>query len=134
MTDANPFEEIERVFDLVSEQLGTGLSSVPVDVLNADDAFVLWADLPGADPDDVAVRVSDGHEVTVEVTSDRRAERSDGTYVVRERRRGATSRTVTLPSPVAEEEAAASFEAGVLEVTLPKYSADGDEGTEIPVD
>lgn len=133
MTDRTPFEEIERVFDQVTEGLAAGPTTLPVDVVDDGEAFVLRADLPGVDSEDVDVRVTDGREVTIEATEDQSAERSGGTYVVRERRHGTLRRSVTLPAAVAEEEAEASFDAGVLEVTLPKFTTDTGAGTEIPV-
>ena len=58
---------------------------------------------------------------------------SDGTFVQRERRQQSASRTVHLPVAVEESDTAASYEDGVLTVTLPKISAEHDDGTDIPV-
>lgn len=134
VTNGNPFQEVERVLDVVSQGLGADLVGIQVDVIDEDDAYVLRADVPGVDPGDVEVRVSDGHEVTVDVTTDQETEVSDRDFVVRERTHRSTSRTVTLPSPVEESEASATVDAGVLEVRLPKLTVADEGGTDIPVE
>ena len=50
-------------------------------------------------------------------------ESQQGRYHVRERRQGAFSRTVTLPYPIQNDKVEASFENGVLTLTLPKADA-----------
>lgn len=132
MSEDDPFEEIERVIGQVTEQFGTATGAVPVDVVDADDSVRVRADLPGTDPEDVEVSLHDGHRLSIDVAGDASAEARDGRYVRRERRRQSVSRTISLPAPVDEESASATFENGVLTVTVDKRDA-GDEGTEIPV-
>jgi len=122
------------VLDVVTEGLGADIAGIQVDVIDEEEAYLLRADIPGVDPDEVEVRVSDGHEVTIDVTTERETEVADREFVVRERAHRSTSRTATLPSPVEESEATATVDAGVLEVRLPKLTAEDDTGTEIPVE
>ncbi|MFB6073604.1 MAG: Hsp20/alpha crystallin family protein [Haloarculaceae archaeon] len=124
----DPFDEIERAFDLLGRQFDTGEPDVPADVIDAGDAFEVRIDLPGFDADDIEVTVSDERTLRVEAE---REETTADEFVTRERRRRA-SRSVTLPGPVDEAGTAATYDAGVLTVRLPR--ADGDEGTEIPVE
>ncbi|PSP95837.1 heat-shock protein [Halobacteriales archaeon QS_4_62_28] len=127
--DSNRLEEIERVIGLMSDQFGTHRQSVPVDVIDTGDQFVVHADLPGLSADDIDVRVSDNHTLTL--AAERAESETDGRYVTRERKQQAARRTVRLPDAVDADETSASYDAGVLTVELDK--ATSDDETAIPV-
>lgn len=129
---SDPFADIEELLDAVTGGLEPTGGGLPVDVADTGDAFVVLADLPGHDRADVDVTLPD--ETTLAVAAERDTDRPDAErYVTRERSGRAVSRRVGLPEPVAETEATAAYEDGVLAVTLPKRSGGGDE-TEIPVE
>jgi HSP20 family protein len=129
---SDPFEDIEELLDVVTGGLEpTGGRGLPVDVVDAGDEFVVVADLPGYDRDDVSVTLPD--ETTLAVAAGRDTDIEAERYVTRESQRGSISRRVGLPEPVAETETGATLEEGVLTVTLPKQTGSGD-GTEIPVE
>jgi len=132
MSDRDPLSEIERAVDVLGDQFGVAAGTVPTDVLDDGDSFVVRADLPGCDSDDVDVRLSEGRTLTLDASRSVESEPTDDTFVQRERRHQSTSRTVTLPDPVEEGGTTATYEDGVLTVTLPKATAD-DSGTDIPV-
>jgi HSP20 family protein len=133
MSDRDPLAEIERAFDVLGDQFGVAAGTVPTDVVDEGDSFVVHADLPGYDSGDIDVQLADGRTLTISASQSQDSEASDGTFVQRERRRQSTSRTVRLPEPVEESETGASYEDGVLTVTLPKVTAEDDSGTDIPV-
>ncbi|MFC7026690.1 Hsp20/alpha crystallin family protein [Halomicroarcula sp. GCM10025324] len=133
MSDRDPFGELERAFDLFNDQFGTGVASVPTDVVDEGETFVVHADLPGFDTDDIEVQLVEDRKLTVTATASEERETHDGTYVQRERHRQSASRTVVLPEPVDESETSAAYEEGVLTVRLPKAALSDDDGTEIPV-
>ena len=90
-----------------------------MDLVEAEDHFVLRADLPGLDENDVAIEV-EGDVLTV--AGERKAEheeRGEGFHRI-ERSYGAFRRSLTLPEGVDPESVAASFDKGVLEVRIPK--------------
>ena len=129
---SDPFEDIEELLDVVTGGLEpTGGGALPVDVADTGEAFVVVADLPGYDRDDVSVTLPD--ETTLAIAAGRDTDRDVERYVTRERPRGSVSRQVGLPEPVAETETGATLEDGILTVTLPKQTGGGD-GTEIPVE
>ena len=116
-----PFtREIDRVFDAFFGQTDQGRRWVPpMDLVEAEDHFVLKADLPGLAEGDVNIEVQDG---TLTISGERRAEheqREKGWYRI-ERSFGAFSRSLTLPDGVDPDRIAASFSDGVLEVRIPK--------------
>ncbi|WP_324665653.1 Hsp20/alpha crystallin family protein [Haloarcula sediminis] len=132
MSDRDPLSEIERAFDVLGDQFGVAAGTIPADVIDDGDSFVVRADLPGYDSDDIDVQLSEGRTLTVSADQTEESEVSDGSFVQRERRRQSVSRTVSLPEPVTESETAARYEDGVLTVTLPK-ATDDEDGTSIPV-
>jgi HSP20 family protein len=116
-----PFSrEIDRVFDAFFGQTDQGRRWVPpVDLVEAEDHFVLKADLPGLSEGDVSIEVQDG---TLTIAGERKAEheqREKGWYRI-ERSFGRFSRSLTLPDGVDPDRIEASFAHGVLEVRIPK--------------
>lgn len=124
------FDEIERAFGLLSQQFGTELAGVATDVIDEGDGFVVRANLPGYDADDIDVTLRDARKVRITATRER--DETNGRYVRRERRQHTADRTVSLPEPVESDGTSADYDAGVLTVRLAKQVADGDD-TGIPV-
>lgn len=105
--------------------------SVAVDVEDAGDEFVVTADLPGYDREDIDVQLA-GERLTLSADRSESTETGDdGRYVRRERRQRSVSRTLRLPEPVDESGTEATYNHGVLTVTLPK--AEPDDGHDIPI-
>jgi HSP20 family protein len=117
-----PFSrEVDRLFDAFFGQSdrGTRRWVPPMDLVEADDHFVLKADLPGLSDDDVAIEVRDG---TLKISGERKEEHEKserGWYRV-ERSFGTFSRSLTLPDGVDPDGIKAEFHDGVLEVRIPK--------------
>jgi HSP20 family protein len=116
-----PFtREIDRVFDAFFGQTDQGRRWVPpMDLVEAEDHFVLKADLPGLREGDVNIEVQDG---TLTISGERKAEHEQherGWYRI-ERSFGSFNRSLTLPDGVDPDRIAASFSDGVLEVRIPK--------------
>jgi HSP20 family protein len=116
-----PFSrEIDRVFDAFFGQTDQGRRWVPpMDLVEAEDHFLLKADLPGLEEGDVNIEVQDG---TLTISGERKAEheRREGGFYRIERSFGSFSRSLTLPDGVDPEGIAASFSHGVLDVRIPK--------------
>ena len=90
-----------------------------MDLVEAEDHFVLRADLPGLGPDDVNVEVEDN---VLTLSGERKAEhesKGEGYYRV-ERSSGHFRRSLTLPEGVDLDHIDASFDKGVLEIRIPK--------------
>jgi HSP20 family protein len=95
---------------------------LPIDIHNTPDALVVEGALPGVKPENVEITVS-GDTLTISGTSSAESEREERGYLMREIRRGSFSRTVTLPADVRPEAATASFENGMLRLSIPKAEA-----------
>jgi HSP20 family protein len=115
-----PFSnELHRLFNTLFEEGQPQRWVPPMDLVEADDHFLLKADLPGLDEDDVSIEIRDN---ALTISGERKAEhesRERGWYRV-ERSFGRFSRSLTLPEGVDPDGVAASFDRGVLEVTIPK--------------
>ncbi|MDS0281881.1 Hsp20/alpha crystallin family protein [Haloarcula onubensis] len=132
MSDRDPLSELERALDVLGDQFGVAAGTVPTDVVDEGDSFVVRADLPGYDSDDIDVQLAEGRTLTISADHSEERETDDGRYVQRERRQESLSRSVSLPEPVAESGTTADYDDGVLTVTLPK-ATDDEDGTSIPV-
>src|SRR5215216_4584500 len=116
-----PFSrEVDRLFDAFFGEREQGRRWVPpVDLVEAEDHFVLKADLPGLSEEDVSVEVQDG---TLSISGERSAEHESherGWYRI-ERSFGSFNRSLTLPDGVDPDAISAKFDRGVLEVRIPK--------------
>ena len=90
-----------------------------VDLIEREDSLVLKADLPGLSEDDVQIEVRDN---VLTISGERRTDQEDkqnGYYRI-ERSFGRFSRSLQLPGGVDSSAIEASFDQGVLEVTIPK--------------
>ncbi|MCP2263203.1 Hsp20/alpha crystallin family protein [Promicromonospora thailandica] len=103
-----------------STQSGATEGLVPAaDVYREGEDLVARLDLPGIDPaDDITVEVEGRRLVVRGERKDQRSEESEGRRIS-EVRFGSFRRTVTLPQAVDGDAVRASYDAGVLTVTVP---------------
>jgi HSP20 family protein len=116
-----PFSsEINRLFNTLFDDDRLQQRWIPaMDLVEADDHYVLRADLPGLGEDDVAIEVRDD---TLTISGERKSEserKGRGWYRV-ERSTGAFSRSLALPEGIDADGVTAQFDKGVLEVRIPK--------------
>src|SRR6476646_10890722 len=90
---------------------------MPMDLYRSGVHYVLHADLPGVDPDSVDVSV-DGGILTVTAQRSERTEH-DVQWLSCERFTGGFMRRLSLGADVDAEHIAATYQNGVLTVTLP---------------
>jgi len=103
-----------------------------MDLVETEDAYVLSADLPGLSESDVSIEVEDN---VLTVSGERKAEHEDrkaGYYRV-ERSYGSFRRALTLPEGVDPEAVTATFDKGVLQVTVPKPEQQAPRKVQITV-
>lgn len=118
---------LHRDLDRLAERRGVaqnGQSTVAdwvpsVDILEDKNRFLLRADVPGVDPEDIDVSMDSG---ILHVSGERRAEpRDDDTAVQRiERSTGRFFRHFTLPDTADADGITAKCSNGILEVSIPK--------------
>jgi HSP20 family protein len=126
----SPLRELEhfrRDFDEVFDRFfGKGLSSAfsssaalpKIESYVEGDKMIVRADLPGADPTEIEVSVT-GETLTLRGTRAAREERKGRDFVHREVSHGSFERSLRLPKGVRAEDIRASYQHGVLELTIP---------------
>ncbi|POR47144.1 Hsp20/alpha crystallin family protein [Bosea psychrotolerans] len=129
--------EVERLF----ERFGAGAVQLPfsrtslfhgawprdvswglnpaIDVTERDKNYKVTAELPGIDPSDIEVKLSNG-VLTIKGEKKDENERREADYHLSERHYGAFLRSFQLPDGVDADKVEALFEKGVLTIKLPK--------------
>ncbi|MFB6120417.1 MAG: archaeal heat shock protein Hsp14 [Halobacteriaceae archaeon] len=135
-----PFTEFDRLFDRMQRHFEDlepdERGRTAVDVAESDDEFTITVDLPGYDREDIDLRIRDDTlHVTAEHEEEAEAEEEEE-YLRKERRHRSVSRTIHLPAEIDEKGTEASYQNGVLTVTVPKVTAaDAEEaGHHIAID
>ena len=128
-------QEVDRLFDLpvFSREHGNSAGWSPALDLHQDkDNFLVKVELPGMKKEDITLSLHDG---LLTVSGERRQEKAhDEKGALRnERFFGRFERTVTLPTQVDGTRVNASYEDGILTVTLPKAEAAKPRQIEIGV-
>ncbi|GAC1653933.1 MAG: hypothetical protein NVS9B1_04150 [Candidatus Dormibacteraceae bacterium] len=101
---------------------------MPVDILETEDSYTLYGAVPGFDPEKVEVTFDEG---ILTIQANPQTIPAGGTWLRRERPHGSFVRRLQLPTEVQAAKIAATFENGVLTVTVPK--APRPQPVKIPV-
>ena len=128
-------QEVDRVFDLPfpgRESRGSIRWTPALDLHQDKDTLFVHAELPGMKKEDVTLSLHDG---VLTLSGERRSPQTDDTKttVRNERFFGRFERSVTLPAPVDATRVSATYEHGILTVTLPKAEAAKPRQIEINV-
>lgn len=121
----DPFRDLQREMGRLLESLDPlqpwrlARPFPPINLYDAGDRYVLTAQLPGVQPEEVDLSIT-GETLTIRGERKRPAGVSDESYRRQERQFGRWTRTVTLPDRVESAQVAASFAQGILSVTIPK--------------
>ncbi len=124
---ANMRSTMDRIFDHSPGRFpsfrndGDELSTagLALDVYESNDEFVVKAAVPGIDPKDVDISV-DEDVLTIKGAYAQREQVDEERYLRRELRWGNFARQLRLPPTVDADHASATFENGILTLTLPK--------------
>lgn len=115
------FEDVWKDFDLMPFKGARRLADVvpTTDVTETDAEIVVTVELPGIDEKDVDVTVSEDR-LTIKGEKKAEKEEKEKNYYMMERTYGAFQRSIVLPDEADSDKANATFENGVLTVTIPK--------------
>ena len=123
LTKPDPFSsEVNRLFNtLLAPESGSRSQrwAPAMDLVEADDHYVLHADLPGMSEDDVSIEINDNVLTLSGERRDEQEHRGQGWHRV-ERTFGRFSRSLALPEGVNADAVTASFDRGVLSIRVPK--------------
>ena len=103
-----------------------------VDVTESEDEYVLTANIPGVEAEDVSVKLEDQ---IVSISADMSTEDEDeqNGYLVRERRVGKCKRNLRLGSKFEHEKAKAVVKNGMLTLSIPKATESKPRHVEVEV-
>lgn len=130
LTHWDPFTELrvsmDRVFDRRLRPVARAGFSQPsptleLDVSESDDGYSIVAAVPGVKPEDVEIKVED-NVLTISGSFATREQDDDERYIRREISSGSFKRSLRLGPTVDVDKVEASFENGLLSLTLPKRS------------
>lgn len=130
--EGDPFMTLHREMNRLFDDVFRGLDTAPfgsfggmgrmagwpsVEVIDTDKDIRVSAELPGLDEKDVEVLMSDG---VLTIRGEKRSEVEDKSRAFSERTYGRFERRIPLGWDVEEDKVNASFQNGVLTVTMPK--------------
>ncbi len=92
--------------------------AIPVNLTEADDDLVLHAAMPGAEPENISITVTED-AITLRSTARGRSARDKKT-LIEEWRIGEYHRVVKLPHPIDSRHVNVTYNNGVLTVSMPK--------------
>jgi len=120
----SPFWEISAAEKVVRRLMdfdkftGEGLFRPPVDVREDTKEIAVDVELPGVDPKDVKITVEKN---TLTIEGEKKLERKEeGDFYRAERYYGAFIRSFSLPTSADSEKISASYDKGILKITIPK--------------
>lgn len=133
LTPWQPFREFEEIEQRFADIFGRSVlpavwRRIPtvemgwapaIEVFEKEDKFVVKAELPGIKEEDIDISVI-GDTLTIKGERKAESEVKEEDYYCCERSYGSFSRSIAVPSNVDAKKIEASYESGVLEVSLPK--------------
>ena len=115
------FDVIDRnLGDLVPAQTATSVVTPKVDVRETPAAYILDMDLPGFTEKDVEINLKDRVLSISSKMEEKKEEKKDGEWLIKERRSSCVSRRFTLPQDIDAEKVTAEFKHGVISVDIPR--------------
>lgn len=133
-SELGPFrEDLGRLFDRYSSLIGMRGWQPAVDLLEDEDAFILKAEIPGVEPEDMDITVTD-EGVTLRGSVGQEEEKRTEGYIRSERRYGEFTRMVTLPGEIKPNDVRATFKNGIVTIILPKAAPGQSRGVKVKID
>ena len=132
----NVEDEFNRMFEQFGKPFGWMEQSryaPAMDVRETDDAYIVEADVPGLNKEDVHIEVAD-NVLTIKGERKDEKEEKDKNYHRIERMFGSFARSVALPAGFDASRVSAKFDNGVLTVSLPKPEERKPRRIEVKVD
>jgi len=113
------------------EMMSTGGRGLPVDIRDEGEQYLLEAEMPGIDKDNVSIEIKDG-VLTISANQEQETKREEANFVCSERRVGRTSRSFALDN-IDEAAITAAFDNGMLRMQLPKRAKPEPESRKVDI-
>lgn len=112
----NPFHDFEKNF---FNGMSSMMAGFRTDIQDKGDCYVLEAELPGFDKEDISIQVDDNMLTIRAEHKQEEEDKKDKNYVRQERHWGMYERSFSI-NGVKSDEISAGYEKGVLTLKLPK--------------
>lgn len=124
----NPTREMAAMQNIMDQWFENGrptaTNNLPLDVYETDGGYVIYAALPGVNPEDIHVSVEDDVlSISGEVANPAFDEKDNVRTLAQERTTGKFARSVRVSTPVESDKIEAAYENGLIKLTLPKTPA-----------
>lgn len=124
------YEGAKNVFDVLFDDFGRTMlgkdvmknemyRSPAVDVRETEKGYIMEVDLPGYSENDIDISMKD-RVLTLSCKREKNEEKKEGGYLIKERNSSEFKRRFNFSDDIDEKEISATFENGVLEVSIPK--------------
>jgi len=129
------FQNFDRFFDDMRRGFGSMIIPDPytavsersdlfrtplANIEETDKEYMVKAELPGIDKEDIAVTLDDGKlEITAD-TKEEHEEKSNGNVIRREYRSSSFYRCFTIPENVNQDQIEGNYDRGILSIRIPK--------------
>lgn len=127
--DDDFFDDFDRAFAPQKNPLygRHAKNMMKTDIRETDDAYLLDLELPGFCKDEINVRLENGYlTISAEKAVEADAGKTAGKVLRKERYEGSLERSFYVGESVRPEEISASYENGVLQLSVPKRTARKD--------
>lgn len=113
-----PWEDMDRFMEEMGPRFAKGFTPA-IDLYQTKDSVIVETPLAGVDPNKVSIAI-ENDVLTIEGSMEKKSEVEEKDYYRKEIRSGSFHRSIALPTAVDRDKANASFENGILKITIPK--------------
>ncbi len=148
-----PLEEMDRMFDDIDKtfqrffgeplmrryrkrftpSFETDFRSPVLDIQDLGDRYSVQAEMPGLDKDDIELEITDD-KLTIKAEKEQETKEEGEDYIRRERGYRSFYRELPLSDEVISEETKASYENGILDISIPKKEKEKKEGIKVDIE
>lgn len=130
--------DLDEIFDELMESPFFSAPSLavgfpPVDIAETESEVIAKVEIPGVDPKDLEVQVTEDN-LTIKGEVKDEWEEKDVGYYARERYYGTFERTLPLPAKVKQDEVKAQYRDGILNITLPKVEPSKPKAKKVEIE
>ena len=118
--------------DLASHNMNLLSSTMPIDVIDQEKEYVVKANLPGVDKNDVDIQFVE-NVLTIKGSYSQRNENKGERYLLQERRMANFSRSIAFNEDLVLDKVTAGFKDGILEIIIPKAEVQPQKSVKITI-
>jgi HSP20 family protein len=126
------WEDVDKWFEEKWPEIKTAEFMPPVDIYEKGNNLIVETPIAGIEPEKVDISIED-NTLILKGRSEKKSEVEEKDYYRKEVRYGSFYRAVSLPTKVIGDKAEASYEDGLLRITIPKAAEAKEKKIQIKV-